>query len=69
MAKSTSPPILRKNAPSSLDVQDLHTKIDGIDDYNEKIFAAAMWYAHQKIAIIPFLPKGYPNSNLKPILF
>ena len=62
MSKSPSSSVLRKNAPSHLNVQDLHTKIDDIDDYNTKLYAAAVWYGHQKIAIVPFLPKGYPNG-------
>ena len=49
---------LRRNAPSSLDIGDLHKTIDGIDDYDIKIHQAAKWYAANKIMIVPFMPYG-----------
>ena len=55
-------PQIRKNAPRKLDIKQLHSIIDPIDDYTQKIYAAACWYAEQRIAIIPFLKKGYPRG-------
>ncbi len=59
---------LRRNAPSFLDIRDLHEKIDGITDYNAKIYRAAQWYAANKIAIVPFLKSGYPKDPNQPPL-
>lgn len=54
--------LLRRNAPSSLPVAELHAIIDPIDDYNLKIYRAAVWYAAKGIMIVPFTPLGYPNG-------
>lgn len=53
---------LRKTAPSSLNVAELHAIIDPIEDYAIKIHKAAVWYAEQGIHIVPFLKKGYPKG-------
>ena len=53
---------IRRNAPTSLNVKDLHKKIDDVDDYNVKIFLAARWYAENGFLIVPFMPYGYPKG-------
>ena len=58
MAKAPS----RHNAPMALNVKSLHKAIDGIDDYAQKIYAAALWYANNGFHIVPFLKGGYPSG-------
>lgn len=53
---------IRKTAPSSLNIKDLHNVIDPIDDYQIKIHKAAQWYANQGIMIVPFMSYGYPKG-------
>ncbi len=53
---------IRRNAPSSLNVKDLHSVIDDIDDYDIKIHQAAKWYAKNGFFIIPFMSYGYPKG-------
>lgn len=53
---------LRRNAPTSLNVKELHNLIDHIEDYDLKIYKAAVWYAKQGIFIVPFMPYGYPKG-------
>lgn len=53
---------LRRNAPLSLDVGQLHKIIDQYDDYDIKIHQAAKWYAANKIMIVPFMHYGYPKG-------
>lgn len=54
----------RKNAPSRLNIHSLHSAIDGISDYNTKIYTAAKWYAKHGFMIVPFKGngKGYPKG-------
>lgn len=53
---------LRRNAPVSLDIRQLHEVIDQYDDYDIKIHQAAKWYAANKVMIVPFMPYGYPKG-------
>lgn len=55
-------PQIRKNTPRSLNVAELQSIVDPIDNYADKIYAAACWYSQQRIAIVPFLKKGYPKG-------
>lgn len=53
---------IRVNTPTQLNVSDLHRIIDPITDYPTKLYESAKWYAHNRVAIIPFTPKGYPKG-------
>lgn len=52
----------RLDTPKAMNALSLHKVIDGIDDYNDKIYAAARWYANNGFHIVPFLKGGYPNG-------
>lgn len=53
---------LRRDTPRSLNIKDLHTLIDPIEDYNIRIHTAATWYAQNRIAIVPFTKYGFPKG-------
>jgi hypothetical protein len=55
-------PSIRKNAPTRLDVGSLHAIIDPINNYNDKIYAAAVWYANNGFMVVPFMDYGYPKG-------
>lgn len=54
--------VLRRNAPTQLDIRELHSIIDSIDDHDIKTHKAACWYASKKIMIVPFMSYGYPKG-------
>ncbi len=54
--------VFRRNAPTSLNIQELHETIDHIGDYNQKIYQAALWYAKNGLMIVPFMDYGYPKG-------
>lgn len=56
------PVTLRRTAPSVLNVKELHSLIDTVDDFLIKTHIAAKWYAANGIKIIPFLSYGYPKG-------
>ncbi len=62
--------MLRQNTPMSMDVRALRATIDPIDNYREKIYAAAVWYAKNGFHIVPFRMgdkegryKGFPKID------
>ncbi len=62
--------MLRPNTPLRMDVSALRAATDHIDDYQEKIYAAACWYANNGFHIVPFRMgnkegkyKGFPKVD------
>lgn len=51
----------RTDTPTFLDVESLRLHIDHIDNFNEKTYEAARWYAKNGFMIVPF-KSGYPKG-------